>query len=54
MKRSGKVWFKDRLAGTVWRDQEWYGFQYVPEYLAMADAQPVSWTLPLKSGKFLT
>ena len=48
MRRSGRVFFKDQLAGIVWQDEDGYGFQYGSEYLKRRDAKPVSLTLPLK------
>lgn len=52
MYRSGKVYFKEELAGLVWQDEEGYGFQYDPAYLSKAGVSPVSLTLPLKPGAY--
>lgn len=51
MRRSGKVFFKNFYAGIVWQDDgadEEYGFEYDINYLAKRDAEPVSFTLPLR------
>ncbi len=47
MRRSGKVYFKDRVAGLVWQDDEGYGFVYDGEYLD-GRYPAVSLTLPLR------
>lgn len=53
MKRSGKVFFKDRLAGIVWQDENGYGFEYDKNYLQLKSAVPVSLTLPLRVEPYL-
>lgn len=53
MKREGKVYFRDRLAGLVWQDENGYGFSYDPEYLNLKIAEPVSLTLPLTDKPYL-
>lgn len=52
--RSGRVYFKGIRAGTVWQNEDGYGFQYSKEYLDRADAEPVSLTLPLSVKPFLS
>jgi len=52
MRRSGKVFYKNRYAGLVWQDEDGYGFQYDPDYLKRLDAAPVSLTLPLRSAPY--
>ena len=52
MKRSGKVFFKDLLAGIVWQDDDGYGFVYESYYLAAPESQPVSLTLPLRTEPY--
>ncbi len=52
MRRSGNVYFKDKLAGVVWQDENGYGFSYDSLYLAQADAVPVSLTLPLQEDVY--
>jgi len=54
MRRQGRVFFKDQLAGLVWQDDDGYGFKYYDEYLNDKKAQPVSLTLPLKSEPYLS
>src|SRR5215203_3195798 len=52
MLRSGKVFFKNNLAGVVWQDEDGYGFQYDKAYLHSASAHPVSLTLPLREEAY--
>ncbi|MBN8782179.1 MAG: HipA N-terminal domain-containing protein [Terrimonas ferruginea] len=52
--RSGRVYFKGIRAGTVWQNEDGYGFQYNQEYLGTADAEAVSLTLPLSAKPFLS
>jgi serine/threonine-protein kinase HipA len=52
MRRSGEVFFKDKLAGIVWQDEEGYGFVYDNEYLQLKDATAVSLTLPLRKEAY--
>lgn len=54
MKREGKVYFQDRLAGKVWRDDTSYGFAYDEGWLAIHTAQPVSLTLPLRVEPYIS
>lgn len=51
MKR-GKVFYKNVLAGIVFRDDDGYGFEYDSEYLNSADAEKISFTLPLQTEPF--
>lgn len=53
MRRSGKVFFKDKEAGIVWQDENGYGFEYNEEYLRLK-ATPVSLTLPLRKDPYLS
>lgn len=53
MRRSGKVFFRDKLAGIVWQDENGYGFQYDTDYLGSEDPSPVSLTLPLRKDAYL-
>jgi len=48
MYRSGKVLFKNELAGIVWQDENGYGFAYDKHFLKSKNATPVSLTLPLR------
>lgn len=54
MRRSGKVLYKERLAGLVWQDENGYGFQYNKEYLESGNATPVSLTLPLNEEPYIS
>lgn len=54
MRREGQVFFKDKLAGMVWQDENGYGFQYHEDYLNDKKPQPVSLTLPLKPEPYLS
>jgi serine/threonine-protein kinase HipA len=54
MRRSGKVLFKDKMAGTVWQDENGYGFVYDKDYLKEKErgAEPVSLTMPLRDEPY--
>jgi len=54
MRRAGKVYFKDKLAGIVWQDEDGYGFLYNQDYLNQAKAAPISLTLPLSTRPYLS
>ena len=53
MQRSGKVFYKNELAGIVWQDDNGYGFEYDKNYLEIKNASPVSLTLPLRKEPYL-
>ena len=55
MTRTGKVYFKNELAGRVWQDEieNRYGFQYEPDYLLKTAARAISFTLPLRKELYL-
>lgn len=53
MRREGTVLFKGIKAGTVWQDEDGYGFAYDTHYLAEAK-DPVSLTLPLRAQPFFS
>ncbi len=53
MRREGKVLYKNKPAGTVWQDDEGYGFAYNKSYLQQQHAAPVSLTLPLREAPYL-
>ena len=53
MNRSGRVLFKNELAGIVWQDENGYGFEYDRDYLKLKNATAVSLTLPLRSEPYL-
>ncbi len=48
MNRKGKVFFGKIEAGVITEDENGYHFQYLPDYLNLPDARPVSFTLPLQ------
>ncbi len=52
MRRSGKVFFKDKPAGEVWQDEDGYGFSYYGHYLDSLQAMPISMTLPLRQAPY--
>ena len=52
MLRSGKVLFKNRLAGVVWQDEDGYGFEYDKNYLQTDSVLPISLTLPLREESY--
>ncbi len=52
MRRSGRVLFKDKFAGTVWQDEDGYAFEYDKKYLGEKNAMPISLTLPLTSEPY--
>ena len=51
MNRSGKVLYKNQLAGIVWQDDDGYGFIYDATYLNMPGGA-VSLTLPLRTESY--
>lgn len=53
MKREGKVYIKDVVAGKVWEDENGFGFQYDEKYLENPVNGEVSRTLPLKKEPYL-
>jgi serine/threonine-protein kinase HipA len=53
MRREGTVLFRDLKAGTVWQDEDGYGFVYDPVYLLSAQ-EPVSFTLPLREDPYIS
>jgi serine/threonine-protein kinase HipA len=54
MRREGKVYIRESLAGLVWQDENGYGFQYDTDYLNQNTAEPVSLTLPLTPDSYLS
>ncbi|PWT71148.1 MAG: phosphatidylinositol kinase [Bacteroidetes bacterium] len=54
MERSGKVLYKNQLAGIVWQDDEGYGFTYDAAYLNSPSAVAVSLTIPLRAEPYLS
>ncbi len=54
MQRSGRVLFKNELAGIVWQNEDGYGFRYNEDYLKSLGASPVSLTLPLRQAAYVS
>lgn len=50
--RSGSVLVGGRMAGRVSETEAGYSFAYTPEYLSLADAEPISLTMPLRPAPF--
>lgn len=53
MRREGIVLFRGLKAGTVWQDEDGYGFAYDSLYLQSAK-EPVSFTLPLREQAYVS
>jgi serine/threonine-protein kinase HipA len=47
-----KVFMHDTWAGVLTEDEEGFHFEYLPEYLEDATAEPVSLTLPLSAKRY--
>jgi serine/threonine-protein kinase HipA len=54
MARSGKVFFKNRLAGVIEETDAGYQFTYDTTYLSGPNAHPLSVTLPLRTDPYLS
>lgn len=54
MKKQGKVFYKEKLAGLIEQNDEGYQFVYDTAYLDSAEAKPVSATLPLQKETFVS
>lgn len=50
--KKGLVYKKDKLAGTIWEDEQGYSFQYKKSYLRNPQHGEVSKTLPLREKVF--
>lgn len=50
--RQGKVYLRDLFAGIISEDERGYHFLYDSEFLASADAEAISLTLPLREEAF--
>lgn len=46
------VWCRGRRAGTLTEDENGYTFVYDADYLALADAEAISLTLPLSDKPY--
>jgi serine/threonine-protein kinase HipA len=54
MKKMGIVVFKNERAGTIWQDEDGYGFAYDSKYLQSSYSEPVSLTLPMRDEPYLS
>lgn len=52
--RQAEIYRKDILAGILTEDGGEYRFCYDEAYLKREDAQPISLTLPLQNGEFVS
>ena len=50
--KSTLIYYKDVLAGRLAETDEGFVFQYDAAYLSLAEAQPISLTLPLRAEAF--
>ena len=50
--RQAKVYVRGIKAGILIEDENGYKFQYIPEYLSLENAEPISLTLPLSSKSY--
>lgn len=50
--RQAEVWLKGQHVGTLRETEERYEFQYLPEYVQKAEAEPVSFTLPVQTEPY--
>lgn len=50
--KQAAVFFRNRRAGVLTEDEYGYTFVYDADYLAAAEAQPVSLTLPLRAEPY--
>lgn len=53
MRKEGIVLFRGLKAGTVWQDDDGYGFTYDQEYL-QSTKEAVSFTLPLRKEPYVS
>ncbi len=52
MNRNGLVYFKNKLAGTIYETESGYGFTYNTEYLSTNNALSIAFEFPLKTATF--
>lgn len=52
MNKSGKVYYRDELAGIISEDENGYSFIYNDKYLKSVQPKAVSFTLPLQKELF--
>jgi len=46
------VYFKERLAGYLRKEENIFVFQYDKKYLKLKDSTPISWNFPLQNSPF--
>ena len=51
--RQAEVHMHGQVAGYLKQDEQGYTFTYAPDYLAVATAEPVSLTLPLREQPYV-
>jgi serine/threonine-protein kinase HipA len=54
MRREGTVFFKGEVAGTVWQDEEGYGFAYADAYIQRRPVEPISLTMPVRKEPYVS
>ena len=52
--RQAKIFYKEQLAGILTENDAGYEFSYLPEYLSLETAKPVSLTLPLRKEAYVS
>ena len=52
--RQAKIFHKEQLAGILTENDAGYEFRYLPEYLSLETAKPVSLTLPLRKEAYVS
>lgn len=52
--RQAQIYYKNHLAGILTEGEDGYEFRYLPDYLGLDGARPVSLTLPLQEKPFLS
>lgn len=52
--RQAKIFYKEQLAGILTENDAGYEFRYLPEYLSLETAKPVSLTLPLRKEAYVS
>ena len=50
--RTGKVYFKNKLAGFINETEDGYEFIYTEEYINNANSKPISLTLPIRNDPY--
>lgn len=50
--RRAYIYYKEHTAGILTENEDGYEFSYLPEYLNLAEAKPVSLTMPLRNEAY--